>query len=465
LNNKYLEKFLRKFSFEYENNYYFETLVLLSVVGERDIFEKFLTLAPVMLRFPRVSPSLISGSNWRFLVASVFASSSGDNRRNFLQKLSHIPDVMSASDIGLNFGQFGISCDIVDSLAEVQSANCESDFVQISPQEDSLIVQKIAVLMLLFKLEQPGAVGADVENLLRQFNELGQLDSDKVVIGFEILKRVFAKKLVHDWIDQVANLTTENMESQSPVPDTTAMDTCLSICRLLVNEGDDVENSRKNGSGIFKPLSGTEIACVKRMQYLLEILKISLKSSFPCPIRRLFNFEKQSVFPSIVHMEEIVGFLTSLALRSRGGSKLVFQVSSDLAVQSQVYTQIISQLLDQCFDKDIEEFIHGISSEIFSSIIDRVLTERIAVCVRLLAEDTSRLHGIIHTILSREEMARCLQTPVGISDKLVREWVSVDGPRDVLVSCTRLANHPKISSLKFDHEGIARRLIRAIDEI
>lgn len=454
--NKLLRKFLKQFSFNFENNYYFETLVLLAILDELETFQKLLSLSPIMLRFPKCPPTVVD--NWQLLVAVSIAAKPASSQ-SVLDKLKSVYENNYSPNP--NSGQFGIDIDIIDALFEVKLVH-ENVFVRKNTS-DIILVQKLVVLIFLFKVGSQSATPSDIEFLLRFFNDLPAADSDKSVFGFEIISRIFPK-LVFEWIDLVSE-QRETAEQEIEV-DVTALDSCISICRCL---SFDIGGEQSSSELIFNSLSDDQIACVERMQFLLQILRISIRCSWQCPIRRLFTFDsrKSSCFPTNMEKSAIIDFLVSLALKSRRGSKLVQQVISELGIATIVYEEIIAQLLDQCFDRDIEEFIHGLTSDQFTVIVDRVVTERIAVCIRMLAEDTSRLHGIIYTILSREDMEKYLAISGRNSEKLVKEWICVDGPRDVLISCTRLVNHPKVNSATIDgiHEKTARKLVRAIDEI
>ena len=454
IGNKLMKKFLNQFSFNFENNYYFESLVLLAILDEPDTFHKLLSLAPILLRFPRCPPTLLVDNHWRLLVA-VSVSFDPTSLGSFLDKLKTTDVCMHQ-----HFGQLGIDSDIFDALSEVKIVH-EKFFIR-DFSSDEMIIKKLIVLILLFKVGSPNATPSDIEFLLRFFNDL-PTDSDKSVFGFEIIARIFPQ-LILEWINTVNEFREE--EAGDGVSDVTALDSCISISRCTVAQ-QQLEGPKCDL--IFHALSADQFACVERMQFLLLILRISLCCSWPCPIRRLFTFDQKSslIFPTSINKPGIIDFLVSLALKSRRGSKLVKPVAIELNIAQIVYDRIITQLLDQCFDRDIEEFISGLTSDQFSSIVNRVTAERISVCIKMLAEDTSRLHGVIRTILTREEMEYFLSVSAIKSEKIVQEWIHVDGPRDVLVSCTRLANHPKLYKGKLDgrHESVAKKLIRAIDEI
>jgi hypothetical protein len=162
-----------------------------------------------------------------------------------------------------------------------------------------------------------------------------------------------------------------------------------------------------------------------------------------------------------------ISLLVSIGLGSREGSRFVHDTAKKLGLYSATCSGIVSQLLDSCFDRDIEEFVKG--ADDLTVIFNRVIRERLGVAVKILSEDTSRLHGLVYTIIS-PEIATELMNVESKSERIIREWILVDGPRDVLQSCCRLAVHPKVKSSSTPgvldtYYTISRKLIKAIDEV
>jgi hypothetical protein len=413
MSNRALVKFL-KLTFpggrlvEVNDCRYMAVLVLLSIVDDGS---KFLELIPVLKRFKYCSPSLIAGTDWRYLAATI---PRGSERDAFMK-----------------------------SLFEVHA--CTGDLICVDV--DTLIIEKLHVLILL---SVPIFDGGYI-SVLETYFAL-PIDSDKVVIGGLIFVRIFFGQVM-EWLDMV------EVRGVGEV-DWSVWDNAVKLCSTIVDVGDSYSPGML---GVAPPTKRFDM-----MRKFLYVISLCLKVKRIGPISRLVT--GLTLFPQAevaFDTSAAISLLVSIGLGSREGSRFVHDTAKKLGLYSATCSGIVSQLLDSCFDRDIEEFVKG--ADDLTVIFNRVIRERLGVAVKILSEDTSRLHGLVYTIIS-PEIATELMNVESKSERIIREWILVDGPRDVLQSCCRLAVHPKVKSSSTPgvldtYYTISRKLIKAIDEV
>jgi hypothetical protein len=393
------------------NPRYLSNLFLLALLGRKADMLDLLWYAPVLSRLP-TAPSLVPGSSWRWLMAVEAARAKSFNIHQMIEKLANTaPTSLWDFDEGVDrrFGLLGCTdADLAEALMEVRYSGVEL-FVDV--EADTEFVAKLVPLIRMFD-------DSAIPGVIESINAIGVFDTDSVHIAKQVLENFFYP-LVKVWITRVVG--PDPIDECHP-PDESVMET---IERLLT-----MATAAVSGEGVlFHEQSDEATDWVRRVARQYWIVKLGLVT--------------RSVFPELETSDDskTVRFIVDVAMRSVEGSRLGRTVAQKIGVESQFATMMIDELLVNGFDDDIEEYV-----EFGAEHILRHVTTRVSLCMHALGEDTSRMHGVINSVIPRKSIDRFLSWS-DFSEKeksVVREWLLGEGPQALLESCSRLLHNPSV---------------------
>lgn len=372
------------------------TLLRISTVP-RNIF-KIHQWIPGLVALPGSTLKILQSGHWRILLGWYVAAHGNDLILKSLdiifkeQESANMWDLNSV--IPRHFGQLGIGIDN-PVMALFESGILENVDAKLAKSE----IVKFFILGLVFLHTKNGQ---HVDTILHWFPQVG--DADVASIGLAVLERVF-----HPIIATEA----EKIE-------VSILASAISLCACILAKAEV-----PHISSYLETLFVIRFCALGREKFpsFLTIPETILEST---PVGR----------PAVV--DWLVKVLFENPEMQANGSTL----GHALGITPVLNEQMIKQLLTHSFDADIEFFLDHVSSERFSNIVTDIVTSRMAVLVRRLVEDTSRLHGIVVAIIPGCDLIFFISQKFDFYvQKNVTEWI-MSGD-DLVASCTEVADSCK----------------------
>lgn len=361
-------------------------LIFTKISVKLDEYVRFL---PALVALSIPFPDQVS-MNWPVLVAYFYSK----NSDLVISALDHFKtlELGNFSVINRNFGQLGIGFkNPFEALYEVQISGGV-----LCPCDEASFV-KTMILALLFLYESEGK-GLDLLEVY--FGKIDH-DSDKLILGKMIIDSVFNKCVGCEVWDEAVLSSAVSV-----------IDFCLR------------NYSEKNGP---------EIDQMREYWKLFNVMKFSQNNLNLVCFENRINTEKLP--------EWIAEEMYSMNCDSDSGKEL----SRKFGIEKQVNAIIVDRLLREGFDKDIDLYLNGLDREEFSIIVTKIVRIRLSVLIRLVAEDSGRLHSVFPTVFSAKNFEHLLQESVNSSRELedcLISWITQDGAISLLRACKELLFHP-----------------------
>ena len=426
-----------------ENEHLVHSLALLALADDKSLFDSLLPLVPVLVAIPGSFPSVIVGPHWRLALGLYCASALGD-----------IPAILSAVDVlsseysasngsawdqdaiavGRTFGQLGIGyATPVDALLEAKSSGVNL-LVAPSRGVDKQTVLAYTILGLLWKFEK---TGERVDLIISLFNTVGECD--KIGLGQLILERIFSP-LVAAWVSS----------TDSPI-EVSIVDSVITLLNVMHTGSPP---ATRTGGLVTGTVSAPFLEEYRKLVYLVRLSVVtgsgrgSIASIFDPAVVKFST----STAIKAADVEAVIDFIVAVCMEAEANSGPALDSAHLLGLRSNVDAEVVRKLLNAGWDSDIEIHAESVPSSEFEAIVLACVEQRLAVLVRCLTEDTSRLHGLIYTVLSPATLDELLK--VKVRDEVaggVKDWVGEDGPESVLQACNRLLLHPCLTNRPISH--------------
>ncbi len=399
--------------------FYGQNLLLLAILRRDVVFDKLLKFAPFSGRAGLASsPSMVSGSNWRVLLA-VFAALQPcvDSESCIIDSVDFYsnPAIFSTSlwdrDEGIDrrFGLLGCGCtNPMEGVFEL--VRTESEKIIIFSSSDRVVVLKLVALVHVFL--------GDIRRSISAVNRLvGAGDSDAVIAN-EVFDR-FLRPLFERMKNQI--LGREEFETV----DQTVVDAIRDVLGLVRIEGEKV------GEGeLFAPLSDAALGKISETKRWFQIIRVGL------PLKEVFPGDPTS---------DLVEYLVSICLKFPEGVGIARDVAADCGIAEAVNKSMIQSLLELCFDDDVDDFAASeVPCDVFTSVAVPRVVSRVSFCAKSLTEDNARAHALVYSVVDLGRLQALLAAPASSQRETesVCAWIAQEGVGAVLDSCSRLLHHP-----------------------
>lgn len=430
-----------------------ENLSLMALLTDEETFAGYVTLVPAMVSMTGSFPSAIVGRQWMVTMA---AAAAGD--MDLVNDIAITIDILSSEyqesnasawdqdSIAMyrNFGQFAIG--MKNPIYALFECKINGGNILTSPKrgQDKAEFLKWTILALLHRFESHGE---GIPDIVKLYNRL-ENDADKQTIGFLFIERIY-QPIFEKWFETDLRI------------DESVVDSAISVTRCVFDGNPDSSSLQ-----LLVSLSGSELDNLANYGKGLEIFRFMIRSGVD-------KNETNGIIPKKLSDEfkksQIIDFLVSKALSDPSVATVVGETSFRLELKPEVDLAIIRKLLETCFDADIEEYLDSVDISEFRGVVLSSVRDRICIVVRVMCEDTSRMHGLVYTALSAMEVDQIISNKVQKStEKILRDWLVDEGFDGILSSCSRLLLHPLLPGSYRDVSAlrdVTQRLFKTIHEL
>lgn len=430
-----------------------KNLSLMALLTDEETFAGYVTLVPAMVSMTGSFPSAIVGRQWMVTMAAAAAGDMDlvDDIANTIDILSSEYQESNASAwdkdsiaIYRNFGQFAIG--MKNPIYALFECKINGGNILTSPKrgQDKSEFLKWTILALLQRFE---IHGEGIPDIVKLYNRL-ENDADKKTIGFLLIERIY-EPIFEQWFETDLRI------------DQSVVDSAISVTRCVFDGNPDSSSLQ-----LLVSLSGSELDNLANYGKGLEIFRFMIRSGVD-------KHELTGIIPRKISDEfkkcQVIDFLVSKAMSDPSVSTVLGDTAFRLQLKPEVDVAIIRELLATCFDSDIEEYLDSVDVSEFREVVISTVRDRICIVVRVMCEDTSRMHGVVYAVLSAMQVDQIISNKVEKStETILRDWIVDEGFEGILSSCSRLLLHPLLPSSFRDMSAlrdVTQRLFQSIHEL